>query len=210
MTANEMGWEKSEKSVRSRILSAFSVHPFILGEAVSVGGHAQASLIYERFYARVNTYLSMLSNQLTVLVPNQYEGIEDQLVLWVEKLIAVDKGLQQTLMKDARKNGDITQNEFRAFMGLPPDEDTNEALIDRSMLTGVSKIAADVKAGALTPEQGQAILIGLGLPDDMAKDIAGEAPEEPVESEDPQAIQSDEELVEGLSDSIRALAITQG
>ena len=67
-TQNEMGWDKSEVKVRQRILGAFGTHPFILGEPVGVGGHAQAFVIERQFCMGVNTYLNMLSGVMTSFV----------------------------------------------------------------------------------------------------------------------------------------------
>jgi hypothetical protein len=90
-TQNEMGWEKSEDKIRTRILSAFGVHPYILGEPVGVGGYAQVVNIEKRFYKRVNTFLDMLSTVVTNFVgpmtakttkakPKEAEPVEEPVV----------------------------------------------------------------------------------------------------------------------------------
>ena len=58
-TQQEMGWEKSEGKIRTRILSAYSVHPYILGEPVGVGGYAQVAGIERVFCGKVNTFLDI-------------------------------------------------------------------------------------------------------------------------------------------------------
>jgi len=195
-TQNEMGWQRSEEKVRTRILSAYGVHPYLLGEAVSVGGYAQVANIEKRFYKRVNTFLDMLSNLLTNLVGPL--GNEDQFFVGIEKCEVIDPSLRQGLLMGMRQAGDITQNEIRAEAGFPPDEDGNEAEIPGSLAGAVAQVVALIGGGQATPEQGQAMLEGMGLPTDTAKKIAGvggalppalEAPPEP----EPEEVKPDEE-----------------
>lgn len=173
MSQNEMGWEKSEAVNRTRILSAFGVHPFLLGETIP-GSYAQAYIIKDRFYEHVNCYLDMLSGMVTRLVNNIND--EGDLVVFWDKLEAVDPGMENQKYQAARKNGDITQDELRAYMGLPPDEDTNQQVISKEMLTPLTGIIDKVGSGAIKVEQAVTILEGLGLPTDLAKKIIGKGP----------------------------------
>lgn len=174
---NEIGWEKSEKTVRTRILSAFAVHPFILGEEM-VGSYAQAYIVQERFFKRVNTYLGMLSTVMTYFA-GPFASLDDDLLIWWEECTAKDPSMEKQVMEQARTRGDISQNEFRAWMGLPPDEDEREEVINKSMLQAVTAVAEKVAAGAMAPEQGKAILEGCGIPADLAEKIAGKAMPKP-------------------------------
>ena len=181
MAQNEIGWEKSEKSVRTRILSAFSVHPFILGEEMP-GSYAQAYQVKEIFFEKVNTYLDMLS----VLMSNFVKETETEkasakklkktgkVMVWWEKLIAKDPTMEKATWEGARTRNDVTQNEFRAYMGLPPDEDKNEEVMNKSSAPHAQAIAVSVSKGELTPEQAQAIFKAMGIPDELAKEMAGE------------------------------------
>ena len=110
-TQNEMGWEKSEDKVKSRILSSFCVHPYILGEPVNVGGYAQAAKIEERFCKRVNTFLNMLSGIVTNFGSSL---VNEALVVWWEQCQPHDPSIRAKQITDARKNGDISRNEVRA------------------------------------------------------------------------------------------------
>ena len=170
MTTQEMGWDKSEESVKKAILSVFRVHPFILAQELNVGGYAQATIIYQLFYDRVNCYLDMLSNVLTEL---NNKGEEEGLLIWLEKLIAVDQTQRNQMLKFARTNNDISQNEFRTELGYSPDEDNNESVINKAMITGLVTLLDKVGQGAIQNVQAIAVLEGLGLPTDMAKKIAG-------------------------------------
>lgn len=177
-TQNEIGWEKSEKSVRTRILSAFGVHPFILGEEMA-GSYAQAYVVQDRFCRRVNVFLSLLGTIMTDFAPPLLgKNNDDKMLVWWEEAKATDPSMEKSLWEGARGRDDITQNEFRAFMNLPPDEDDNEAHIDKTSVQAISGLAAQVKAGGIAPEQAVAILTALGLPEDIAEGIAGEGPDE--------------------------------
>lgn len=133
MGQNEMGWEKSERSARTRILSAFGVHPYILGEPVSVGGYAQAAKIEERFCKRVNIFLDMLGNVITNFA-GPLASVDDDLLVWWEECESRDPSLHHLAMREARKLGDITRNEHRTMLGLSPmeedDSDARSKLLD--------------------------------------------------------------------------------
>ena len=193
MASNEMGWEKSEKSTKTSILSAFCVHPYILGEPVGVGGYAQVANIEKRFCSRVNTYLEALSNVLTNF-GRQQEG-EDDLVIWLDPCKAVDDQLEWSNYKAGRQTGDVSQNEFRAKLGLPPDEDSNEAVIQKGLLSPITALLEKKSAGAITREQVENILKGLGLPDDLAVAVAGEEYEPPPEPVAPPVVPGQEEEI---------------
>lgn len=186
-TQNEMGWEKSEKATRTRILSAFGVHPFILGEEMA-GSYAQAFIVQDRFCQRVNLFLDMLSTIMTDFAPPLLDKsaagkapkpkTKGKLIVWWEEAKAVDQQREQQEWDSARGRDDVSQDEIRARMGLPPDEDRNQAVINKTSIAPIAAVAAQVKKGELTPEQGEMLLIGAGLPDDMAKKIAGPGPTE--------------------------------
>lgn len=174
-THNEMGWEKSEATARTRILSAFGVHPFMLGEPINVGGYAQAAKIGEVFCERVNAPLDMLGNCLTEFLADQLA--DPSLYLYWKKCEPHDPQLHSRNMQAARKMGDVTRNEFRAYLGLPPDEDveTRGKLLDNP--AGVDKmlsILAAVSSGSVTPQTGAEMLaLFFELPEEVANRLAG-------------------------------------
>ena len=225
-TSNEMGWDKSEDKIRNRILSAFGVHPFILGEALNVGGYAQATEIKQRFYERVNSYLEMLSLVVTKFaVPF---ATRERVFAWWENCDAVDPSIKYQNLREARKLGDISENEFRAELGFAPNE---EAEADRSPLldnpqtlsvyiqlaSGVSNHTLNYEGAVYTLAQFLQIEI------EEAKEMLGPEPEEPEpvppqlqqpfapndeeteDMEDSVVINSEDANDEGLSESIRSL-----
>lgn len=183
---NEIGWEKSEKTIRSRILSAFCVHPFILGEEVP-GSYAQAFIVRDIFGKRVNVYLDLLSTVMTNFSPNMkvnsdnkaFKGTsKEKTLIWWEETSAKDPSMEKSIWEGARTRDDVTQNEFRAWMDLPPDDDKNQATINKSLAGSVKEIAVATKKGELEVEQAIGMLEGMGLPTDVAKRIAGKGPSE--------------------------------
>jgi len=187
-TQNEMGWEKSEQTVKQRIMSAFGVHPFILGENIP-GSYAQAYIVQELFYKKVNTYLNLLSTMLTDFL-NPF--VDDNIEIWYDECVAKDPSMEKAMWEGARNRDDVTQNEFRAFMGLPPDEDRKEAVINKSSIQTVAALAAQVGAGSLKPEQGVAILEGMGLETELAKKIIGKGPPKQLPGQSPQGAPSEQ------------------
>lgn len=201
MTSNEMGWNTSEVSTRRRILSAFGVHPFILGEEVA-GSYAQSYNVEKRFYGRVNVLLKLLGRMMTELNKDDLDGDK---IFW-EELIPVDPQMDVNNWNAARARGDVSQNEWRHKNGLPPDEDEEQAEIDKSAVQSVTNVAMQVSQGGISAEQGQAILEGMGLPADLAKRIAGSGPpeDEEISSDDYEGglvPPLDENLEESLDES---------
>lgn len=180
-TQTEMGWEKSETTVRTRILSALGVHPYILGEAVSVGGYAQAAKIEERFCKRVNTYLDMLGNLITNWAA-PLAGESEQLEVWWEECESRDPSIHWTNLREARKAGDISKNEMRAELGYPPDESLDDDEGMRSPLldtvggmTGTTSVLSAVAQGQIPRESAVEMLqIFLQISERQAEALVGE------------------------------------
>ena len=203
MKGNEMGWKESAAEVKTMILSAYGVHPFILSEPMNVGGYSQAAIIWEMFYEKVNAYLDMLGNVMTNLIANNNED-ESDLLVWWEEASASDPTREDAQWREARKNNDISQNEYRARMGLPPDEDRNESIISPQTAPHILGAMARVGEGSMTEEQAVAFFVSLGIPDDQAKSMA-KGPEklpEPVPEQPPVNDELAEE-VKGLMDELK-------
>lgn len=173
-TQNEIGWEKSEKTVRSRILSAFSIHPFILGEAISVGGHAQAEIIWGLFYDRVNVYLNRLSGVLTSFA-GPFASLSDDLTIWLEKLVYENPERKSKNIENGFKNKVVLLNEYRTHLGLGPSD--QEYVLDKQDAQLVATIAEKCKAGSIEVEQAVTTLVAMGIPQKDAKKIAGKGPD---------------------------------
>ncbi len=206
MKATEMGWKDSEEQVKTQILSVFSVHPFMLGEAVNVGGYAQSAIIVERFCKRVNTYLSMLGRLMTNFAGPMVDQ-SNRTVVWWEECEPHDPQIHWNNINKARDRNDISQDEFRQMIGLPPDEDQNESVIDRQSVQQIVTLMGSVADRKVSPEQAVALMEGMGLPTDMAKEIAGKAPPPPIplpEGEPPKPTEQ-EQAADELGKAVAAL-----
>jgi phage portal protein BeeE len=175
-TQTEMGWEKSEEKVKTRILSSFGVHPFILGEAINVGGYAQASIIKSVFCDRVNSYLSMLSLIMTNRFAPQMSETE-RLTVWWEECVPADPELERKYYEMGRKTGDVTRDEYRAKMGLPPLEvaaERNKLLETVGGMTGAVQILNAMGMGSITSETAAKLLaLFFEIEEKVANDIIG-------------------------------------
>jgi hypothetical protein len=203
-TQNEMGWDKSEDKVMKRILSAFCVHPYILGDAVSIGGYAQAAKIEERFCKRVNTFLDMLGTVMGNFAAPMAEG-KDKLMVWWEKCEPHDPSLRWTNIREGRKNNDITRNEFRYMLGLPPAE-VEEAKRSKLLesvggMTGAVQILNVMGQGGITPETAAKLFaLFFEITVEEATEIIGE-----VEGKEEDAI---EEATDALELAIEAIGVS--
>ena len=169
-TQNEIGWEKSEDKVKQRILSSFGINPIILGEQVA-GSYAQAYVVQQLFYDRVNTNLDMLDVVMSKFVDLLFP--EEKLEIWWTPAEATDPSIESKAWEFGRKNGDVSQNEYRTRLGLPPDEDRNEANISGPMVNQVVSLLNILSNGKTTPDQVAAVLIEMGLSTTSAERIAG-------------------------------------
>jgi hypothetical protein len=201
-TQNEMGWEKSEGAVRTRILSAFGVHPYILGEPVNVGGYAQAAKIEERFCKRVNTFLDMIGWTITNFA-GPMAGGDDRLLVWWEKCEPNDPSLRLATMREGRRNGDVTRNEYRAFAGFPPVE---EEIDERGKLletvggmTGAVQVITAVGQGLMTSQTAAHLFsMFFEIPIEEALQIVGQATE----------AETLEEATETLREAVSVLGVS--
>ena len=166
----EMGWEKSEEAVKKRILSAYGINPFVLGEK-SPGSYAQMYIVYQQFFDIVNDYLDVLSNIMTMLCMG--EDGSDNLLVFYEKCIAVDPEMERRVWEYAAKEGLVNQNEYRAWMGLGPDPDGNQKYLRPETLTPIYNLLKSVGEGSILPEQVIGVLECVGVPTDFATRIAG-------------------------------------
>lgn len=177
----EMGWEKSEDKVRVRILSAYGVHPYILGEPINIGGYAQAAKIEERFCKRVNVVLDMLS-ALTSSFAVPLVG-DTSIVLWWEECKPYDPNIHWQNVRKGRDMGDVTRNEFRAMLGLSdsiPDEAEHRArLLDQAGGANfILQIMDRVGNGAISPEAAtHAVSLVMEITTEEAAIVVGRAME---------------------------------
>jgi len=213
MGQNEMGWDKSEIRARTRILSAFAVHPYLLGEHMP-GSMAQAAVIEKRFYKRVNTFLDMLGTVVTGLLNDNRDTDTAELVVWWEKCIAEDPSLRAKMIEKGRLNNDITRDEFRAELGFAPAEDAeakkSKLLETVGGMDGAVKIFNALGQGALTSASAiQLFMRFFDLTEEEARLLVGGS-EEGGEEEEAEVVElAREELVRALAALRRDFGLDQ-
>jgi len=172
-TSVEMGWKESEQSTKTRILSAYAVHPFMLGEPTNIGGYAQAFVIREVFNDRVNAFLDMLGNVATNFIHVQEEQDSD-LLIWWDKKQATDPSIEAKEWQEGRKNGDVSRDEFRARLGLPPSEEESKSKLLETVggITGAVSVLTAV-GNKTIPEEAAIRLFVLffNITEEEAKEI---------------------------------------
>jgi len=182
---NEMGWDKSEDKIRTRILSAFGVHPYILGEPVSVGGSRQVADIHLRFCKRVNTFLEMLSSCTSGFISDPMDG-KGRVVVWWENCEYPDQQLYWLNLRSARAQGDISKNEFRAELGFPPDINDvgprSKILDNPNGMMALATFLNMISTGSIGTEAGTKIVsLFLQIPEEAAMEIVEDAAGREVE-----------------------------
>ena len=97
----------------------------------------------------------------------------------------------------------MSQNEYRAELGFPPDEDNNEAVISGPMGGQIIPLFAQLGMGNISPEQFAAYLENMGLPTESASRIAGVGEEVPARQQEQQ--QQTQEAVAALRAALEEL-----
>jgi hypothetical protein len=183
-SSNEMGWDRSEEKVKTRILSAFAVHPFLLGEPLNVGGYAQAAIIQKVFCDRVNTFLDMLSMIMTNFAVPHAED-KDRLAVWWDNCEPKDPEINRKQFETGRRNNDVTRNEFRAQLNLPPIEVVEERsrLMDHPAgLSGIIQIFTAMGQGVISASSAASLISTfLDIPIEQAQGMVGEGKQETTE-----------------------------
>jgi len=164
-TSEEMGWDRSEDKVRARILSAYGVHPYILGEAVDVGGYAQVANIEKRFYKRVNAYLELLSLVVTSSIQSLCGA---EWAVWWEPCRPIDDQLYWENLRFARQAGDLSREELRTELGLPPSDHFE---LNGELRQYIIQVMNLYGGGFVREDQAVGMLVEVGIPEDSAKRI---------------------------------------
>jgi len=143
---------------------------------MNVGGYAQAAVIKGIFCDRVNIPLCMLSQLCTNFVAPKTEA-GDRLVVWWDEAEPKDPQREDLNWREARKEGDVTRNENRARLGLPPDEQA----VDRSVLldlpggmAGATQILTAMGNNYITAHTAaQLFMLFFEIPIERAEEIIG-------------------------------------
>jgi phage portal protein BeeE len=162
-TPQEMDWLQSSDSIKARIFQAFGLHPFMVGAEIP-GSYSQAYVTQKIFADNViNPLCDKFSTALT-----DWLGEPLGLLVWIEPYAPVDETQDNAMWRDARRNGDVSGDEYRQHkLGLPPkDEDENANTIDKPVLASTPAgaqvllgIATAIQAGQLSEDAGVAQVV---------------------------------------------------
>ena len=184
MSPAEMDWKQSGEVVKARVLQTFGVNGYVLGDQV-LGSYAQANIAELNFANNVaNPIIESISCTATKFLSQFYED-GDTLAVWLETYHPRDEDREDRRWQAARQNNDVTQDEVRSRMGLPPRDDEPEP--KRSPLMGnpqtmaqVTALAAQVSAGALTHDNAvQVLVVMLQITEEDADAMMPDDPPEP-------------------------------
>ena len=122
-TPAEMDWTRSGDSIKERVMQCFQVNPIFVGQVIGANRAQAAEAKQSVLENAVNPMIDAFSETATSFVGPMFETPE-RLVVWLEKAFAVDQEIQLKKWDTARKNHDVTTNEFRTnILNLPPLED---------------------------------------------------------------------------------------
>jgi phage portal protein BeeE len=174
----EMDWLNSGKQVKERIFQAFSVNPIIAGEIAGVN-RAQAAVAEQLFCSQViNPLVDLITGVLNDFVAPMFEQAET-FVLWLEQATPLDEELDLRKWDLARRNGDVSRNEFRTnVLKLPPDEtEAGEKPILLSTvggMTGAVSILQAVGMGLVAEDSAVGLfMLFFALDEQQARDLVG-------------------------------------
>ncbi len=189
MTPQEMDWPKTGEIIKARIFQAFGVNPIVVGEIVGAN-RAQAVEADKQFTSQaVNPIVDAFSETLTDFVGPMYE-VPERLLVWIEQATPHDADLELHRWTEARKNSDVTRNEFRTnVLNLPPvDEDVerNQLLSTVGGMQGTVQVLQALGQGLLSREQAKSMLmLFLEIDEELAEGMVGDAMAEQVTQDRP-------------------------
>lgn len=212
-TPEEMDWLNSGMQIKDRIFQAFGVNPIVLG-ATTPSNKAQAVEAEKNFCNQtINPLIGSISESLTEFLGPVFEP-ESRLKIWIEECHPIDEDLRLKKWDVARKNDDVTRNEYRSqILGLPPDEDETfraKVLSNPTTIGSIANIIQQVNVGSMTPDQGTALLVlSLQIEEDEARKLVEGGKQTPLEDELASYLQTPKMATKLTRLSIKAISLLQ-
>lgn len=181
----EMDWENSGKIVKKRIIQGYHVSELAMGE-IEGGNRAQAVMAQQMAADNaVNPVCDAFSCTATEFFGPMFEQPQ-RLVVGLTPWEPSDPDLDLKRWDVARKNNDVSANEFRSeVLRIPPrDDDEETALVLNQQGAGqvIAQLMQQVATGAMSRDSMAASLVAIfRMSEEEARAIAGEDEEdEPV------------------------------
>ena len=116
----EMDWISSSKDVKSRILEAFGVSPYIIG--ASEPGSRAASIVAEMHFLKntVNPLIQLMNASLTEWLRPMFAKEGERLEVYIEEAKVDDDELDLKIAQVLLQGGAIQPNELRFMFGFAP------------------------------------------------------------------------------------------
>jgi hypothetical protein len=150
----EMDWLDSTEIMRKRIMMAFGLNKYAVGDTEDV--NLANAVESEKQVATnvINPILSLLSDTADTFLSPRYEKPK-RLVVWLEPMEPMDPERRFKIFSDGRKRDDITRDEFRAEIAqLPPLDEPEQTTLLKTVggVQGGISIMTAAGAGEITPE----------------------------------------------------------
>lgn len=174
--AQEMDFIGSGRPVKERIMQAYQVNEIFTGQIVGAN-RAQAVEAEKSVLGNaVNPLLDSFSETATRFLGPMFEE-PARLVVWFEQAEATDPDLHLKRWGEARKNDDVTGDEYRAnVLGLPPDErePRGHLLKQISGFQAFTQIMQAVGNGSIDREvAARAFVLFFEIEESVAEELAG-------------------------------------
>ncbi len=182
-TPQEMDWKQSGDIVKARIFQAFGVNPISVGE-VTPANKAQAVVADKQLCDNaLNPIIENISCAAAEFFTPFYED-GDSLAVWLEVAKPKDDEMEFRQMTEARKAGDVTQDEYRSYIGLKPidpepEPERSPLFNNPQTMAQITALAAQVTMGAIGHDE--AVQICMTMLQISKADAAKMMPDDPPE-----------------------------
>lgn len=177
-TPQEMDFLKSGEVVKQRVLQAYAINPIVLGE-LQGGNRAQAIEADKQFTVQaVNPVGGAFSETMTDFIGPLYDR-PSRLLMWIDPAEPHDPELERKVWTDARKQGDVSRNEYRTHvLKLQPIEEIverNQLLSGTGGMQETVKVLMALGKREITREQAKRLLmLFLEIDDAVAEELLGD------------------------------------
>lgn len=183
-TPQEMDWGSSSELIRKRIMMAFSLNKFIVGDVEDVNRANAVEAEKQLASNVVNPLADCFSETATDMLGPLYERPQ-RLTVWIEEIEPKDPELELQRYIASSDRGITKKNEFRMnVLGLPPDEDEEERgplMDDAQGVMAALEVLDKVGKSSLPPETAEAVFtIFYRMDEEDAKELVDNIePKEP-------------------------------
>lgn len=137
-TNAEMAFLESSQSIKERIYEGLGVSPMLNGALEKA--NRDSALVAERFFVNntANPIVNLATSALTQKMGPMFADAKEDLIIWMQPLVAQDSDLDIALLKEGRLTYSMTRNEMRGvirkrFGGLPRVEGWDTVVMPQTL-----------------------------------------------------------------------------